>query len=185
MAARNEWDESQYHSKENWNDAYNNKQDTKLNNVNTNDNVDTPHFDDRVAHHNMHWACTHSFTVLDHHTHIHGSSWVLHLSPHLHVIHVCGGCFSLTRPTPLSTSSPSSCPSSFPSSSTSTTSCNRNSTRRTWQTCATPLTTGVGHLRRPLPLHRIQPLKIWTRPLYHRSHLLSWCARQQQWEIHR
>ena len=53
-----------------WNDAYNNKQDTKHNNVNTNDDVDTLHFDDRVAHHNMHWACTHCFTVLDHHTHI-------------------------------------------------------------------------------------------------------------------
>ena len=39
------------------------------------------------------------------------------LSPHLHVIHVCGGCLSLTRPSPLSTSSPSSFPSSFPSSS--------------------------------------------------------------------
>ena len=36
-----------------WNDAYNNKQDRKHNNVNTNDDVDTPHFDDRVAHHNM------------------------------------------------------------------------------------------------------------------------------------
>ena len=51
--------------------------------VNTNDDADTPHFDDRVAHHNMHWACTHSLTVLDH-THFLGSSWVLHLSPHLH-----------------------------------------------------------------------------------------------------
>ena len=38
----------------NWNDAYNNKQDRKHNNVNTNDDVDTLHFDDRVAHHNMH-----------------------------------------------------------------------------------------------------------------------------------
>ena len=28
----------------------------------------------------------------------------------------------------------------------------------------------------------IQPLKIWTRPLCRRSHLPSWCARQQQWE---
>ena len=84
MATRNEWDESQYHSKENWNDACNNKRDRKHNNVNTNDDVDTPHFDDRVAHHNMHWACTHCFKVFDHHTHIHGSSWVLHFSPHLH-----------------------------------------------------------------------------------------------------
>ena len=31
----------------------------------------------------------------------------------------------------------------------------------------------------------IQPLKFWTRPLYRRSHLLSWCAKQQQWETHR
>ena len=51
----------------------------------------------------------------------HGSSRVLHLSLHLHVIHVCGGCLSLVRPSPLSTSSPSSCPSSFPSSSSPTT----------------------------------------------------------------
>ena len=35
------------------NDAYN-KQDRKHNNANTNDDVDTPHFDDRVSHHNMH-----------------------------------------------------------------------------------------------------------------------------------
>ena len=35
-----------YHSKENWNDAYNNKQDRKHNDVNTNDDVDTLHFDD-------------------------------------------------------------------------------------------------------------------------------------------
>ena len=44
----------QYHNKEIWNDPYNNKQDTKHNNVNTNDDVDTRHFDDRVAHLNMH-----------------------------------------------------------------------------------------------------------------------------------
>ena len=56
MATRNEWDELQYHNKENWNDAYNNKQDRKHNNLNTNDDVDTSHFDDRVAHYNMHWA---------------------------------------------------------------------------------------------------------------------------------
>ena len=37
-----------------WNDAYNNKQDRKHNSVNTNDDVDTPHIDDRVAPHNMH-----------------------------------------------------------------------------------------------------------------------------------
>ena len=61
---------------------------------------------------------------------------------HLHAIHV-SGCFSLTRPSPLSTSSPSSCPSSFPSSSTSTTSCNQSSTRRTLKTCATPRRTRV------------------------------------------
>ena len=41
-------------TRKNWNDAYNNKQDHKHNNVNTNDDVDTLHFDDRVAHHNMH-----------------------------------------------------------------------------------------------------------------------------------
>ena len=27
--------------------------------------------------------------------------------------------------------------------------------------------------------------KIWARPLCHKSHLASWCARQQQWETHR
>ena len=158
MATRNEWDELQYHSKEDWNDAYNNKQDTKHNNVNTNDDVDTSHFDDRVAHHNMHWACTHSFTVLDHHTHIHGSSWVLHLSPHLHVIHVCVGCFSLTRPTPLSTSQPSSCLSP---SSTSATSSSRSSTRRTWKTCATvraPTTSSASpQVMSPRPMLRRAP----------------------------
>ena len=88
----------------------------------------------------MLWACTQCFTVLDYHTHIHGSSWVLHLSPHLHSIHVCVGCFSLTRPTPLSTSQPSS---SLSPSSTSATSSRRSSTRRTWETCATPLPNGV------------------------------------------
>ena len=56
MATRNEWDELiQYHNKENQDDkVYNNKRDRKHDNVNTNDDVDTPHFDDRVAHHNMH-----------------------------------------------------------------------------------------------------------------------------------
>ena len=34
----------------NWNDAYNNKQHTKHNNVNTNYDVDAFDFDDRVAH---------------------------------------------------------------------------------------------------------------------------------------
>ena len=53
---------------------------------------------------------------------------------------MCVGCFSLTRPTPLSTSQPSSCLSP---SSISATSSSRSSTRRTWKTCATPLTTGV------------------------------------------
>ena len=59
MATRNEWDELiQYHSKENWNDAYNNKRDRKHNNVNTNDDVDNciiPHINDCVAHHNVHF----------------------------------------------------------------------------------------------------------------------------------
>ena len=60
---------------------------------------------------------------------------------HLHVIHVCGGCLSLTRPSPLSTSSSSSCLS--PSSSSSS-SCSLSSfTRRTWQTCAAPRRTRV------------------------------------------
>ena len=63
---------------------------------------------------------------------------------HLHIIHVCGGCLSLTRPSPLSTSSPSSCPSSFPSSCSSTSSCSlSSSTRRAWKTCATPQRTRV------------------------------------------
>ena len=68
--------------------------------------------------------------------------WVLHFSPHLHAIHV-SGCLSLTRPTPLSTSQPSSCLSSSSPSSTSATSSSWGSTRRSWKTCATPLTTGV------------------------------------------
>ena len=59
---------------------------------------------------------------------------------HLHAIH---GCLSLTRPTPLSTSQPSSCLSSSSPSSTSATSSSRSSTRRSWKTCATPPTTGV------------------------------------------
>ena len=49
-AMRNKCDELQHH-KENWNDAYTNKQDNMHNNVNTNDDVD---FDGRVAYHNMH-----------------------------------------------------------------------------------------------------------------------------------
>ena len=31
----------------------------------------------------------------------------------------------------------------------------------------------------------ILPPKTWTRPLWHRSLLPSWCARQQRWETHR
>ena len=46
MSYENDCDELQHHNKENWNDAYN-KQD---NMHNTNDDVDTLHFDDRVAH---------------------------------------------------------------------------------------------------------------------------------------
>ena len=41
MAMRFERDELQYHDKENWNDAYNNKQDNMHNDVNSNDDVDT------------------------------------------------------------------------------------------------------------------------------------------------
>ena len=63
--------------------------------------------------------------------------FTLHI--HLHAIH---GCLSLTRPTPLSTSQPSSCLSSSSPSSTSATSSSRSSTRRSWKTCATPPTTG-------------------------------------------
>ena len=59
---------------------------------------------------------------------------------HLHSIHVCVGCFSLTRPTPLSTSQFSSCLSP---SSTSATRSSGSSTRRTWKTSATPLPKGV------------------------------------------
>ena len=31
----------------------------------------------------------------------------------------------------------------------------------------------------------IQPPKIWTRPLCHKSHLPRWCVRQRRWETHR
>ena len=58
---------------------------------------------------------------------------------HPHAIH---GSLSLARPTPLSTSQPSSCLSSSSPSSTSATSSSRSSTRRSWKTCATPPTTG-------------------------------------------
>ena len=47
MSYENKCDELQHHNKENWNDAYTNKQLIMHNNVNTNDDVD---FDDRVAH---------------------------------------------------------------------------------------------------------------------------------------
>ena len=53
------------------------------------------------------------------------------------------GCLSLIRPTPLSTSQPSSCLSSSSPSSSSATSSSRSSTRRSWKSCATLLTTGV------------------------------------------
>ena len=56
----------------------------------------------------------------------HGSSSE-RISRHLHIIHVCGGCLLLIRPSPLS------------SSSSSTSSCSlSSSSRRTWQTCAAP-----------------------------------------------
>ena len=90
-----------------------------------------------------------------------GSSWVLHLSPHLHVIPVCCGCLSLTRRFPLSTSSPSSCPSSFPSSSSSTTSCPRSCTRRTWKTCATPRRTRVRTLMTSSTPPQMQETRPW------------------------
>ena len=143
MATRNEWDEWQCHSKENWNDAYNNKRDRKHKNVNTNDDVDTPHFDDRVAHNNMHWACAHSFTVLDHHTHIHGSG--LNLAPFTPFpCHTREWLFLFD-----STYSTLYFPAFFLSvflfspSSTSATSSSRSWTGRSWKACATPLTTAV------------------------------------------
>ena len=71
---------------------------------------------------------------------------------HLHAIHV-SGCLS-SHWTPLSTSQLSSCLSSSSLSSTSATSSSRSTKRRSWKACATPPTTGWGHLRRPLPPHR-------------------------------
>ena len=57
---------------------------------------------------------------------------------------MCGGCLSLTRLSPFSTSSTVSYPFSFLSSSSSTLSCFQNfSTRRTWKTCVTPRRTRV------------------------------------------
>ena len=83
---------------------------------------------------------------------------VLHLSPHLHAMHA-SGCLSLTRPTPLSTSQPSSCLSSSSPSSTSATSSSRSSTRRSWKACATPLTTGGEDAYDFLFLHAVVPLE--------------------------
>ena len=58
MATVKEWDELiQFHSKENWNDAYNNKRNGKHKDMNTNDDVDnwtTQHINDCVALHNVH-----------------------------------------------------------------------------------------------------------------------------------
>ena len=137
MATRNEWDEQlQYYNKENQDD---NVEKIKLGQKDDGEDNATAHFTACVALHN--WACARSpVPCTFHHTHI-GSSWVLPaLHIHLHAIH---GCLSLTRPTPLSTSQPSSCLSSFSPSSTSATSSSRSSTRRSWKTCATPPTTGV------------------------------------------
>ena len=78
--------------------------------------------------------CAHVVTVLAHFitlTLAQVESCTFHI--HLHAIH---GCLSLTRPTPLSTSQPSSCLSSSSPSSTSATSSSRSSTRRSWKTCA-------------------------------------------------
>ena len=55
MSYENKCDELQHH-RENWNDAYTNKQLIMHNNKYTNDDVDTmhSHFDGRVAYHHMH-----------------------------------------------------------------------------------------------------------------------------------
>ena len=77
---------------------------------------------------------------------VHSSShshWLKFFAPcHIHP-HAKHGCLSLTRPTPLSTSQPSSCLSSSSLFSISATNSSRSSTRRSWKTCATPPTTGV------------------------------------------
>ena len=75
MATRNEWDELQYHNKEN--------KDRKLNDTDANDNGDnnaTAHFTACVALHN--WACARSLVPCTfHHTHI----WLkFEPCPHFH-----------------------------------------------------------------------------------------------------
>ena len=142
MATRNEWDELQYHNKENRDDNVENW-DRKLNDTNANDDGEdnaTAHFTACVALHN--WACARSLVLCTfHHTHK-GSSSSLARTP-LTVIHMSSMCATSSPWTPLSTSQPSSCLSSFSPSSTSATSSSRSSTRRSWKTRATPPTTGV------------------------------------------
>ena len=86
----------------------------------------------------MHWGCTHNFTVLDHHTHIHGSRMSLAPFTHLHAKHVSGS-LSLSRPIPLSTSQPSLLSVFLFTFSPP----QRRAPRRTWKTCATPLAAGA------------------------------------------
>ena len=82
-----------------------------------------------VTHKHYHWECAWvcalSHFFLDHSYWL-AASWVLHPS-------MCALVVSLTRLTPLSTSSPSSCPSSTAS----------GALLEGWETCASPPTTGV------------------------------------------
>ena len=74
--------------------------------------------------------------------HTHGSRLKLNFFVPCHIHpHDTHGCLSLTPPTPLCTSQPSSCMSSSSPSSTSAMSSSRSSTIRSWKTCATPPTT--------------------------------------------
>ena len=103
MATMKEWDELlQYHSKANWNAAYNNKRNGKHEDMNTNGDVDnwtTQHINDCVALHyvhipkQFHSACARSVSLL---VHISSHSHWLKFEPcphfthgHPHAIHVC------------------------------------------------------------------------------------------------
>ena len=163
MATGKELDELiQY---ENWDDNVdNNKWDLKHHETDANDDEDdcvTEHINDCVAlhiehtHKYIHWERASRARIVSHSScTLHPYSHWLKFEPcphsthdHPHVI-PCVRSLHLDLRSLLLCLPPVLVPPSLSSSSASS---SRSSTRRSWKTCATPPTTGWGHLRRPLP----------------------------------